>query len=63
MGNAKLLENYTSCVTIEGNLRIQLIEYNESKPDTGLPNLVQVSCQLVTVLLFPYVIWNIFSYI
>uniref|UniRef100_A0A0N7ZA41 Receptor L-domain domain-containing protein n=1 Tax=Scylla olivacea TaxID=85551 RepID=A0A0N7ZA41_SCYOL len=42
-GDQTFLENYVSCVTIEGNLRIQLIEYNETQPLVGLPNLIQVT--------------------
>nr|WOX59928.1 receptor tyrosine kinase InsR3A2 [Carcinus maenas] len=42
-GDQTVLEDYTSCVTIEGNLRIQLIEYNETRPFVGLSNLVQVT--------------------
>lgn len=43
-GDARLLKEYASCVTIEGNLRIQLIEYNnKNDPLLGLPNLVQVT--------------------
>ncbi|MPC62912.1 hypothetical protein E2C01_057002 [Portunus trituberculatus] len=41
-GDQTFLEDYVSCVTIEGNLRIQLIEYNETQSLVGLPNLIQV---------------------
>ncbi|XP_045133855.1 insulin-like growth factor 1 receptor isoform X3 [Portunus trituberculatus] len=42
-GDQTFLEDYVSCVTIEGNLRIQLIEYNETQSLVGLPNLIQVT--------------------
>ncbi|KAK3875708.1 hypothetical protein Pcinc_019436 [Petrolisthes cinctipes] len=43
-GNATLLHNYRHCITIEGNLRIHLIQnLTEDWSLIGLPNLTQVT--------------------